>query len=86
MDSIILSGITIGQGAVVAAGSVVTKCFPPYSIIGGNPAKIVGYRFDEELRQKLLEFDFSVIDKDFVKKNMENLNKKLEIETLRNIK
>jgi acetyltransferase-like isoleucine patch superfamily enzyme len=39
--SIILKGVTIGEGAVVGAGSVVTKDVPPYSIVGGNPAKII---------------------------------------------
>lgn len=85
MDVIILSGLTIGQGAVIAAGSVVTKSIPPYAIAGGNPAKIISYRFDEKLREKLLDFDLSVIDKEFVEKNLTNLHKKLDIETLDNI-
>jgi len=85
MDVIILSGLTIGQGAVIAAGSVVTKSIPPYAIAGGNPAKIISYRFDEKLREKLLDFDLSVIDKEFVEKNLANLHEKLDIETLDNI-
>ena len=40
-NSIILKGITIGKGAIVAAGSVVTKDVPAYSVVGGNPAKII---------------------------------------------
>ena len=46
--SIIMSGVTIGAGAVVAAGSVVTKDVPPCAIVGGNPAKIIKYRFEPE--------------------------------------
>ncbi|OWK71602.1 acetyltransferase [Pedobacter sp. AJM] len=42
--AIILPGITIGKGAVVAAGSVVTKNVPPYSVVGGVPAKIISNR------------------------------------------
>lgn len=51
----IMEGITIGDGAVVAAGAVVTKDVPPYAIVGGVPAKVIKYRFDEETIAKLLE-------------------------------
>lgn len=46
--------ITIGHGAVVGAGSLLTKDVPVYAIVGGNPAKIIKYRFDEQTIQKLL--------------------------------
>lgn len=54
-NSIILSGITIGNGAVIAAGSVVTKDVPDFAIVGGNPAKVIKYRFDAPTRDKILE-------------------------------
>ena len=41
-------GVTVGDGAVVLSGSVVTKDVPPYAIVGGVPAKVLRYRFDEE--------------------------------------
>ena len=44
--AVILHGVTIGDGSVVAAGSVVTKDVPPYSIVGGNPAKVIRERFE----------------------------------------
>lgn len=47
-NAIILKGITIGEGSVIAAGSIVTKDVMPYSIVGGAPAKILKMRFTEE--------------------------------------
>lgn len=44
----ILKGCHIGKGAVIAAGAVVTKDVPPYAIVGGNPAKVIKYRFSPE--------------------------------------
>jgi acetyltransferase-like isoleucine patch superfamily enzyme len=52
--AIVLSGINIGDGAVVGAGAVVSKDIPPYGIAVGNPARIVKYRFSEDIIQKLL--------------------------------
>jgi len=46
-DSVLIGGVTIGDGTVVLSRSVVTKNTPPYSIVGGVPAKIIGYRFEE---------------------------------------
>lgn len=43
--AIILRGVTVGRGSIVAAGAVVTKSVPPYSIVGGNPAKVLDFRF-----------------------------------------
>lgn len=43
----ILKGVTIGKGSIVAAGSVVTKSIQPYSIVGGNPAKLIRKRFSQ---------------------------------------
>ncbi|GAC86764.1 acetyltransferase [Gluconobacter thailandicus NBRC 3255] len=50
----VLSGVTIGDGAIIAAGSIVTKDVPPYAIVGGNPAKLIKYRFSESIITRLL--------------------------------
>lgn len=58
-SSVVLSGIRIGEGSVVAAGSVVTKDVPAFTIVGGNPARTLGQRFSslEDQRQHVLELD-----------------------------
>jgi acetyltransferase-like isoleucine patch superfamily enzyme len=54
LNVIILGGITIGDGAIIAAGSVVTKDVLPYAIVGGSPAKIIRFRFSEDVIERLL--------------------------------
>ena len=66
-NSTILSGVTIGQGAIVAAGSVVTKNIPPYAIVGGNPARVIKYRFEPEIIEKLQHFDYSKLTEEKIK-------------------
>jgi acetyltransferase-like isoleucine patch superfamily enzyme len=68
VNSTILDGITIGNGAVIAAGAVVTKDVPPYAIVGGNPAKIIKYRFSKEIideieNSKFWDMDINTINK-----------------------
>lgn len=55
-ESVIMPGVTIGDGAIIAAYSVVTKDIPPYSVFGGNPARFLKKRFDDELIEILLTF------------------------------
>jgi len=83
--SVILSGVTIGNGAIVASNSVVNKDVPPYAIVGGSPAKIIKYRFNEEIINKLEElkwWDWSI---DRIKKNKHLFGQELKLEHLEGV-
>lgn len=77
-NAIILSGIHIAQGAVVAAGAVVTKDVPPYAVVGGNPARVIKYRFSDELIKELLKVDFGKLTKEMAREHIDDLYQKLE--------
>lgn len=79
--STILSGVHIGQGAIIAAGSVVTKDVPPYAIAGGVPAKVIKYRFEENIRKKLEKVDFSKISEEIVRGHIDELYEKVDENT-----
>lgn len=68
---LILSGVTIGDGAVLAARSVVTKDVKPYEIIGGNPAKHIKYRFNQDQIEELLKIKWWNWDIDKIKSNFD---------------
>lgn len=61
-DAIIMSGVKIGTGSVVAAGATVTKDVPPYAIVGGNPARVIKSRFDESVMGRLMASQWWDID------------------------
>lgn len=54
----IMSGVTIGHGAVIATGAIVTKDVPPYAVVAGNPAKVIKFRFDQTTIDKLLKTEW----------------------------
>jgi len=64
----IMNGVTIGDGSVIAANSHVIKNVEPYSIIGGNPAKHIKYRFEKNVIDKLLEIKWWYLDDDKLNK------------------
>lgn len=53
--AIVMPGVTIGSGAIIAASAVVTRDVPPYAIVGGNPAKVIRQRFSDEVVADLLD-------------------------------
>lgn len=87
-NSIILSGLRIGKGSIIAAGTVVSKNVEPYSIYAGNPGKFLKKRFSDEIINKLRKFDFNSLNKDKILNKIdylytsitpENIDKILEV-------
>lgn len=66
----IINGVNIADGAIVTAGAVVTKNVPPYSIAGGIPAKIIGYRFTDDQINHLLEIKWWNKDETWIKEKI----------------
>lgn len=82
----ICSGVTIGQGAIIAAGAIVTKDVPPpYAIAGGNPAKVIKYRFSQEIIDKLLSIDLVALFESFTEDDMDRIYSELTLENLNDI-
>lgn len=81
--AIILSGVNIGKGAIIGAGAVVAKNIPPYAIVVGNPAKIIKYRFSNDIIDKLNNIDFANID--FNNSSYDIFDKEITVDNIENV-
>ena len=75
-NATILAGVTIGDGAIIGANSTVSKDVEPYSIVGGNPAKLIRKRFKDDEIEALLELQWWNKDIEWITANVKNLTGK----------
>ena len=86
-QSIILGGIKIGDGAVVGAGAVVVKDVPPYSVVGGVPAKVLKYRFSDEIIKELLSIKWWDLPEQLIISNIKLFQQSpIHVENLKKLK
>jgi len=83
---VILTGVTIGNGAIIAANSVVTKDVPPYGIMAGSPSKLIGYRFEPSIIKQLEELAWWNWPDEKIAKNKSFFENEISEESLSNLK
>lgn len=82
MNSSILSGVNIGHGAIIGANTLVNSDVPPYSIFAGIPGRVIGYRFDDKIIEKLLIIEWWEWPLEKLSKHKEIFRDNLTIEML----
>lgn len=80
--SIVKPNVCIGDGAVIGANSVVTKDVPPYAIVAGVPAKIIKYRFSEDIIAKLLELEWWNLPYELIRNHISLWQKEISLESI----
>lgn len=78
--ALVKKGITISNGSVIAAHAVVTKNVPPYAIVAGVPAKIIGFRFEEDIAKKLIDSNWFSYDAEKIIKTLNKIQQSYSID------
>jgi len=84
-QSVILPGVTIGNGALIGANSVVDRDVPAYAIVAGSPAKVIKYRFETEVIARLMQIEWWHWSLDRIRRNQELFEGDLTMEKLNNL-
>lgn len=84
--SVVLSGVTIGDGAIIAANTVVSKDVPAFSIFGGNPGKVIKYRFEESIINEIKKMEWWNWSDQKIKDNIELFRDGIDIEKINKYK
>lgn len=82
-ECVVMSGVTIGDGAIVGARAVVASRVPPYGIVVGNPARLIGHRFDFQTVERLLKLKWWDWDNEKLRRNLSLLYQPLTLETMK---
>lgn len=82
---VIPGGVKIGNGAVIASGAVVTKDVPPYAIVGGVPAKLIRYRYPEEIIRQLEEWQWWNKDIEWLRQHYREMQQISNLEQLKHL-
>jgi virginiamycin A acetyltransferase len=78
--ALIFSGVTIGKGSIIGAGSLVTHDVAPYAIVGGNPAKLIRFRFDDAIIQILKPIYLADFPSEWIRENINAFYKEIQTE------
>lgn len=85
INATIMSGVKLGKGSVIAAGSIVTKSTEPFGIYGGVPAKLIKYRFSEKIREYLLGIDYNYLSSDIVSNKLKLLETEINDDNFKEV-
>ncbi len=83
---VVMPNITIGNGAIIGAGAVVTKDVPDYAVVAGVPAKIIKYRFSDEIISDLLKLKWWNWDRKIIKEHIHLFQNEVTLDTIKKLK